>query len=277
MTVEQFLRPSSPAEAVALRARSGAVFLAGGTELNRGGTPRASTLISLAALPLRFVRAEGGAVLLGPMLTLQEIAAGLPSPGLGILCEAARAVGNRSIRNLATLGGNIAANKSCADLIPSLLVLGASLVLLGPEGEREVALDGHLSAPDRAALILAVRVPRPRPGVRLGRQRFSRTANDLALVNVALLVRLDGTRLAEARLALGGVAPRVVRLPGAEAVLTGADLSAGCDALLGRLDEAVRCSVHPISDLRGSADFKRELAAVLACRALGACLNEEAR
>jgi xanthine dehydrogenase small subunit len=275
--VERFLRPASAREAVQLRHETGGAFLAGGTELNYRGPTSAKVVVSLDGLGLGFVREEPASVLLGHGVTLQEIADSkvLVAAGLGVLCDAARAVGSRAIRCQATLGGNVASNKSCSDLIPALLVLGASVLLVSASGEHEEPIEKVVAAADRQALITAVRVPRPGPGARLARQRFSRTVNDLATINVALGFRLEGTSIAEPRLALGGVAPTVVRIAGAEAVLAGADTHTDRSSLGERLGEALRSGVSPIDDLRGSSSFKTELAVALGRRALECALDAE--
>ena len=274
--VERFLRPASPADAVRLRQETDGVFLAGGTELNFKGAAKARTVVSLDALGLAFVREEPGAVLLGPGTTLQEIADSplLRSRGFGLLCDAALGVGSRAIRCQATLGGNVAANKSCSDLLPALVVLGAAARLLGPDGAREELVEKLVVTPDRRALITVLRLPRPAAGARFARQRFSRTINDLATVNVALGLRLDGATIAEPRLCVGGVAPTVVRLGGAEGVLAGASVADGA-ALGDGLARAVHAEVHPIDDVRGSGAFKAELAAELTRRALAGALAAE--
>ena len=272
--VERFLRPASPAEAVQLCQELGAAFIAGGTELNYKGAAKATTLVSIDRLELGFVQQETAALVLGATLSLQDLADSkiLVAAGLGVLGQAARAVGSRAIRCQATLGGNVAANKSCSDLIPTLMVLGASLLLSTKAGASEQAIEAYLAAPDRQALITAVRVPRPGPSTRLGRQRFARTVNDLATVNVALSVRLEGSTIAEARLALGGVAPAVVRLAAAENALVGASVEGNGSPLASRLADALRTGLHPIDDVRGSGAFKLGLAIELAERALAHAL-----
>jgi putative selenate reductase FAD-binding subunit len=275
--VERFLRPAAPSEAVQLCQELDAAFIAGGTELNCKGAARAPTLVCLDRLGLAFVREEPTALVLGAGLTLQDLADNkeLVGAGLGVLGEAARAVGSRSIRCQATLGGNVAANKSCSDLIPTLLVLDASLLMSTKTGEQELALQAYLAAPDRKALIKAIRVPRLGPTARVARQRFSRTVNDLATINVALALRLEGTLIAEPRLALGGVAPHVLRATAAEDVLAQASVSAEGAELAGRLGEALRASLHPVDDIRGSARFKMDLAVELSRRALRSAIGTQ--
>jgi len=275
--VDQFLRPASPGEAIRLKKQTGGVFLAGGTELNWKGAPSAETLISLEGVALAFVREEAGAMVLGPTITLQSIAddADLEAAGLGVLQQAARAIGSRPIRSLATLGGNIASNKSCSDLIVPLSVLGATVTLTTEDGDRDVPLDEYVAAPDRNALIAAVKVPKPGAATRAALERFSRSANDLALINAALALRLDGTTIHEPRLALGGVAATVIRVLEAEEALDGADVASGLDALQDGLAAAIAAAIHPIDDTRGSAAYKTDIAVELCRRTLLACVAEE--
>lgn len=276
MVEQRFLRPATAAEAVRRRADSGGQFLAGGTELGLLGYRPEQTLISLRDLELDFIREQGSAVTLGATVTLQQLADSeqLGQWGLQLLRDCAAAVSNRSVRNVATVGGNIGSRWSCSDLIPALLVLDAAVTLVGSGGETEIPLGDYLSAPPPGALITGVRVPRPGSDLRLSRRRFSRSANDLALINVALGLRLDGQAVAEARLAIGGVADQVLRVTAAEQALAGVKLGDERGAVAERFAEAVRTSVSPVTDLRGSADFKTHLAAELSRQALVAALGE---
>jgi len=275
MEEQRFLRPASAAEAVRLRADSGGQFLAGGTELGSLGYGKDQTLISLRDLELDFIREEAGAVVLGATVTLQQIADSdqLGQRGLSLVRDCAAAVSIRSVRNAATVGGSIGSSRTCSDLLPALLVLEATVMLLGAGGESEIPLADHLSAPQPGALITGVRVPRPGGDWRLSRRRFSRSANDLALINVALGLRLDGEAVAEVRLAIGGVAATVIRLTAAEQALCGVKPGDDRSAVTERFAEAVRSSVAPTTDLRGSADFKTHLAAELARQALADALD----
>ncbi len=275
--VQHFLRPASPAEAVALRKDTGGPYLAGGTDLNWMGPPSAATLVSLAALPLAFLRSDGPVAEIGPTVTLQELAdhEGLSTVGLEVLRLAARQVGNRSIRNLATVGGSVAANKPTSDLIPPLIVLDGTVRLVTDGGEQEMTVEQYVAAPPAEALIVELRVPRPDSALRVALQRFARSANDLAVVNAALAVRLVAGQLAEPRLALGGVAPKVVRVPEAEAVLAGAEVGKDLAGLLDRFAEAVAANIAPVADQRGSASFRADLAVQLARRTLAACVTDK--
>ena len=271
--VERFLRPTSAAEALQMQRETGGLFLAGGTELNWGGPATARVLISLEGLPLGAVAQQGGFVTLGSTCSLQQLAddRSLGRAGLGLLVEAARAVGSRAVRGQATLGGNVASNKSCSDLLPSLMVLGAELLLATDAGDQVVPVEQYVAAPTKGALITGVRVPLPGAAMRAARERFSRTVNDLATLNVAVSLQAQPGAIAEPRVAVGGVAATVERLAPVEAALR-AMKPGGATEWGDRLRKAVRDAVKPIDDLRGSAAFKTHLAEELCVRAVAACL-----
>ncbi len=273
--VQRFERPASAEEAARLRAETGGVFLAGGTQLNIGGAPEIETLIALDALGLDSVSEANGAVRLGSTVTLQAIAdhGELPGWGLGILCAAARDVGSRAVRNQATLGGNLAARLSYTDMAPPLIALGAVVELRAADGSREVAIEDYVSAPDPDALVTCVRVARPGGAVRVARRRFARTSADLPLVNTALALSVEGASITGARLAIGGLAGSASRLSAAEQALIGKQASE--ESLLESFAAAVLSSLHPVEDLRGGIEYKSHLAVELSCQALTECLRKE--
>jgi putative selenate reductase FAD-binding subunit len=258
-----FHRPSTVSEALTLQASLGddALFLAGGTEINQkhfAGRP--SHLISLAGLDLSGIAAGDGTLVLGATTSFQALIEAPDVPAS--LQRAAGKLVNRNVRNVATVGGQIATGKSCADLIPCLVVLGARVLLATTTGSAAVPVEDYVVAKP-AGIIVAVELPWPAPQRGVGLANFTRTANDLSVLTAAAsLAAADGTVQAPV-LALGGVASTVVRLPTVEQAITGAPLpSREAIAAL------VAAAVSPIDDLRGSAAFKRQLAAQLAADVL---------
>ncbi len=258
-----FHRPSTVLTALELQASLGqdACLLAGGTELNQRHHPgRPAHLISLAGLDLGGVAASDDAVMVGATTTFQELleAPAVPAP----LRRAAAHLANRNVRNIATVGGQLAAGKSCGDLIPCLVALDARVMLATIEGSGAVAVADYVLAKP-SGLIVAVEIP-TRPGRRgTGLANFTRTANDLSVINAAASMERDAVGIQRPILALGGVAASVVRLLAVEQALLGAPLPARA-----QLEALVAAAVHPIDDLRGSATFKRHLASHLAADAL---------
>jgi putative selenate reductase FAD-binding subunit len=259
----QLHRPSSIAQAIKLRAELGprAFFLAGGTELNsRGSTAGAAHLVLLDGLGLSGFEDRGKEVALGACTTLQTLLDhdGVPAP----LRAATRLVGNRNIRNAATLGGHLGANLSVGDLLPALVVLGARLVVATAAGEREVPVLTWISG-GPTGLITQVLVPKLTSGRRAAVDNHVRTASDRSVVSVAVALARDGSVVRDPAIAIAGVAPRVVRLERAEAQLAGRALPTPQ-----QIEALVAEHVRPEADVRGSAAFKRYLAGVLVSRAL---------
>lgn len=251
--VPAYHRPASAAEAIQLKSRlgPGAVFLAGGTEVNNLHAPRPTALIDLAGLGLDRIETTQNGLRIGARVTFQQLIEHQEVPGF--LKTAAYQMANRNIRNVATVGGQLGANKSCADLIPALLAAEARVVL----ADREMPVEAFLTgAPE---LIIAIIVPTTNRT--FGLASHSRTASDISIVTAAASLTLDGDMLRQPMLAIGGVAPHVVRLHEVEKSLDGKPLPSP-----EHLESLIAGAVHPIDDLRGSAAFKRQIAAVLGAR-----------
>lgn len=272
MTLE-FLRPETPADAVlARRDRPGAVFVAGGSDITPFLTGRSACAVSLERLPLREIRETAERLEIGALCPLQALVdAPLQNPYFAALGRAARHVNNRHIRNVATAGGNLASGKSSADLVPLLLAQRATLRCLCDDlAERTLAVPDYLGL-DPRPLILAITVDAPPPGTLAACRAFTRTANDISLVNVALTARIAAGRIAEAAVAAGCVAKHPILLPEAAAALAGlaVDDAAAQEAAL---RNAVDASVAPADDHRASAWYRRQLVVAL----LLECLDEMA-
>ena len=187
-----------------------------------------------------------------------------------MLWRAASILGSVQVRNRGTVGGNLSHGDSASDLAPVLLALDAKAHVVGTSGRRQIPLEEFFVdlyetalAPDE--LLEAIDVPPPPEGAGMSYQKFERTAVDHPVACAAALCHKNAHTPWEARLALGALAPRPVRAHALEAALAGHEITdQTLDRALGRVQEAI----HPVSDLKGSASFKRELGEVLARRAL---------
>jgi aerobic carbon-monoxide dehydrogenase medium subunit len=253
-------------------------LVAGGTALVpmiRLGLVKPDRLISLSRLSaLAEIRLDAGSGLdLGAMVTHADIErSDLVRDGWPLLVEAVRRVASPAIRSSGTIGGNLAYAEAASDPAPALLCLDAEVRVAGAGGRRAVPIVRFFRGFYEAALepgeiVTGVRVPPPPAGARSGYVKFtSRSAEDKPLVGVAALVVLDATaRCAEARIALGGAAPTPIRAAGAEQVLRGEALS---DAAVRAAAEAAAHEAEPLSDLMGSADYRREMIRVWVRRLL---------
>ena len=252
-------------------------LVAGGTALVpmiRLGLVKPDRLISLHRLTdLREIRRDGGALHLGAMARLADIhAAPLVREGWPLLAEAARRVATPAIRVSGTIGGNLCYAEAASDPAPALLCLEAEVRVAGAAGQRTVPVVDFFrgfyeTALDPGEIVTSVRVPAAPSGARTGYVKFtSRSAEDRPLVGVAALVVPDSSgRWVDVRIGLGGVAPTPIRAPRAEATLRGETPS---DGALRAAAEAAAREAEPLSDLMGSADYRREMIRVWVRRLL---------
>lgn len=273
-----FERPGTLADACALGARLGGecAFIAGGTELIpdlHRARETARHLIALDHLAeLRGIAADGDGLRIGALTTVAEVAASpLVRARHVALADAARAIGSAQIRSLATIGGNFCRAVSCADTPPAAIVGEARVRLAGVQGTRELAAEAFFLGARRTALapgevLVAITLPAPPANSGSSYQRFSRRKGAaLAVAAVAARLTLSAGRIAGARIALGAVSPAPLLVTLAAAMLVDERPSA---PLFARAAEQCADEALPISDVRGSADFRRELVRVLARRAL---------
>lgn len=278
MSVYQFHRPTAVGEACALGHDFGAsaAFLAGGTELlpdMARGRESARHFISLDALgELRGIRVENDTLVIGAMTTVAAIASSeLVRARCEALAEAAHSLGSPQIRNRATIGGNFCRAVACADLPPAAMIASARARLVSLSGERELPIEDFVVGPRRTTLepgelLAAIVLSKPRRGFGSAFERFgNRRGPSLAVASVAAGLRLENGRLADVRVVLGAVAPAPVVVHAASHLADGEPLTA---ALSAKVAAACVAAARPISDIRGSADFRRELVTVLARRAL---------
>jgi carbon-monoxide dehydrogenase medium subunit len=153
-----------------------------------------------------------------------------------------------------------------------VLACDGVVVLQGPNGKREVGIDEFWTGYRQTArkpdeLALEVRLPAPEAGTVSAFQRVTRVTEDIAKINVAVQLSLEGNTCRNARLAMGCVAPTPIRLQQSEALLKDRQLDAN---LYNELLESVRSEISPIDDVRSSADYRREVAGVLLKRTIQA-------
>jgi xanthine dehydrogenase FAD-binding subunit len=273
--------PDSVAAAVAALAHDGARALAGGTDLIpqlREGRRSTAHVVDLKQIPelKRLTRNVDGSWTIGAAVSVGELGR---NPAFARehapVLEAARLIGSLQIQNRAGLGGNICNAAPSADGVPILLCLGAEADIVGPHGRRRCPVAAVGVAPGRTSLepsefLLSIHLPAlaPRSGAKY--LRFTpRREMDIAIAGVAAWFKCaaDGT-IADARIALASVAPTVMVAATASQQLLGQLPS---DAIFAAAAAAAAAEARPISDARGSADYRRELVAVLTRRALAAC------
>jgi carbon-monoxide dehydrogenase medium subunit len=275
----RFLEPRSIAEACGMLAEHGdrARLLAGGTDLvvqMHAGRHSPDAVIYLGRLPeLRGIAFdEQTGLTIGSLATMRELELHpIVRERYPTLARGAAEVGSVQIRNLATLGGNLCNASPSADTSTSLLSLDARVRIAGPNGERTMPVGQFWTGPGRTdlragELVRSIHLPVPAAGARGYYYKLAvRKAMDLAMVGIAVsLVRQNGATR-DVRIALGAVAPTVIRATEAEQLIAGGAVDAA------KIQEAARLAMEaasPISDQRASADYRREMVCQLTSRAL---------
>jgi aerobic carbon-monoxide dehydrogenase medium subunit len=282
----EYVVPTSLPETFALLDRYGedARLIAGGTALvilMKQRLVRPTALISLGRLPgLDEVRSQDGSLELGALATHRAVETStLVRRRAPVLAETFRRVATIRIRNVATVGGSLAHADPNQDPPVTLFALDASVELASAAGSRTVPLtafftDYYETALRPGEIVTAVRVPVPAGRVGAVYTKFlPRTADDYATVAVCAVVGLDesGERFADVRVGLGAVGSTPLRATEAEGLLRGQPATA--DAIRAAA-ATVKAAVDPISDVRGSAEYKRDMAEVWTRRTLEAALEQ---
>jgi carbon-monoxide dehydrogenase medium subunit len=277
----EYLKATNAKEVVALLREhgEGARLLMGGTDLfpnMRDGRLHPRVVVDLKHLPgmrdVTFDPREG--LVIGAAVTMNELAT---HPAVKahypLLADAAASVASYQVRNRATLGGNLCNASPCADTSPATLVLQAEFILHGPDGTRLVQAGKFFLGPGQTSLgsdefMAAIRFPLPPAGnfakyYKLGRCR----SGDLSLVGVAVLGYPDSASPSgyRFRIGLGSVSPTPIRARLAEAVL--ASHAPGKESFARAAEEA-RSEADPITDVRGTAEYQRDMVRTLTIRAL---------
>jgi carbon-monoxide dehydrogenase medium subunit len=283
MRAFEYHAPQTLEEAVRLLRDHGeaARALAGGTDLvvqmkeNATRFPMPSHLISLKHVSdlqgIEFNESEG--LRIGAGTTMAEVAeSAIVRERFRAIAEGAGVVGSMQTMNMATVGGNLCNAAPSADIAPPLLAYEAEAVIVGPQGRRSLPLEEFFLGPGRTALMpgeLLAEVRVPTPSARSGGAYVRHTPRkqmDIAVVGVAVVLTLGASgTIGKARVVLGAVAPTPVRSRAAEAMLEGNSIS---DELLARASEAATAEARPISDTRGSAEFRGQLVRVMTERML---------
>lgn len=260
----EFVRPGSLTEALDLLAQDGAVALAGGTDLGvernlRGARPQ--VVVAIDGLPeLRELTIGEEDIEIGAALSLAEVERRLAGR-VPLLDQLFPQFASPLIRHAATLGGNLGTASPIGDAPPALLALRASVVLVGPAGQREVELADYFTGYRQTRLgpgelIRSVRIPTPlAPHVafqKIAKRRF----DDISSVAVAFALDIADGVVRSATIGLGGVAATPLRARATEDALVGQPWSADTARRAGAV---LRAEGTPITDARASADYRRAM------------------
>lgn len=279
--VEEYHRPRELAQVFDILSKFGssARVIAGGTDILplRPGLKKVDMtdhLVDISKLGLDFLKKERDHIRIGAAATINAIAA---SPFFvkgfyGALTDAAGAHSTSTIRNMATVGGNLCAASPFGDLSLPLLVLDAILVAAGPDGERQIPIEEFFKGANYTALkkeevLLEIRIPSSseKKGTSFFKLRRHQTAIDMAVVNVATSLTCGEKNCTAAGIALGAVGPIPFRAKKAESVLAGAELN---DDVIRKAAATAAGEAKPIDDVRATSAYRKKMVAVLVRRSL---------
>jgi CO/xanthine dehydrogenase FAD-binding subunit len=283
-----FTAPTTVDEAVkALAGASGtAKVLSGGTDLLvqlRSGRLRPSLIVDMKHIPgLIGVREEADRFVVGaatPGITISEHEA-LNAAYPGVV-EGVDLIGSMQIQGRASLAGNLCNASPAADSVPCLIAARATAVIAGPDGRREVPVEGIVTGPGQTSLkkgefVTEFHLPKPKSRQSDAYLRFiPRTEMDIAVVGCGINVTLAASGVCtDARVVLAAVAPTAVVVDEAAKALIGHKLD---EATLQRLDAAARAACKPITDKRGTIEYRIKVAGVLARRAAAIAFERAAK
>ncbi len=274
----QYERPSSIKDATRLLSgeKGSAYVLAGGSDLlvrMKGGFIEPDLVVDIKAIKgIDAIRVSGKGFSIGaavPCAAMAESAA-LKKSWPGVV-EAANLIGSKQVQGRCTVVGNLCNASPAADSVPALMAADAKVVIAGPKGARTIAVDKVVKGPGSTSLrkgeiVEAVLLDKPPPRSGDAYLRFiPRTEMDIAVVGAAVNLTIDKAGVVKsARVALGAVAPTAFLVSRAAKAIIGTKLE---EPALERLAEACSAACKPIDDKRGTIEFRKKVAGVLAGRA----------
>ena len=260
---------------------SGAHPVAGGTDLvvgaRQGKAPLPDAIVAIDRIEdLRGIEERDGGLRLGALVTHEDlVTSAMIRERSTALADASAIVGSHATRAQGTIGGNVMNASPAMDTGGALLCFDGTATLRSGSGDRSVALAELWTGPGSTAaepteLLVDVRLPAPAADTGSSYVRLEyRRQMEIAVVGVTAVVSLDGDAIADARIAITALAPTIQRVAEAEDALRGSDGGEGAVANAAR---ATATASKPISDVRGSADYRLAMAEVIARRAIGAAI-----
>jgi len=284
--IEEYHRPQNLIQAIDILSKFGnsAGIIAGGTDIlprrpGVGKSKRIMHLVDISELGLQYLKKDKNHIRIGAATPINTIAASplLSSGPYMALHEAANAHSTTTIRNRASIGGNLCTGSSAADLALPLLALDAILVVAGPKKERQIQMKrwfkgANYTALKDAEILREIRVPllSGKEGTAFKKLTRHQTSIDKAVVSTAAFLSCTNGQCDRARIVLGAVGPIPFRAQKAESMLTGVTLNPQeIQMAAGRAAEDAR----PIGDVRATAAYRKKMIAVLVRRAVENCFQ----
>jgi CO/xanthine dehydrogenase FAD-binding subunit len=280
----EYFEPSTLQYAIYLLNRYGdsACVLAGGTDLivqMRDGKKVPKYVVNIKKIPqLNRIEVGEKSVVTGALTTVNTIhESHIIKEIFPALHQAAGTLASYQVRNRATIGGNLCNASPAADLAPPLLIYSAKLKIVNKGGENVIPIDYFFLGPGKTVLepgmlLKEIYIPKPKEGTRSVYLKFgTRRAMECAIVSVAASIRLEDGFCKDVKIALGSVAPTPIRAKTAEAELLDKKID---QRLIENAAEAAAKESRPISDIRASAEYRRDMVKVFVKRALYSLVEE---
>ena len=274
----EYFEPRTVTEATRLLSNYGkkAQILAGGIDLIpriRKGDIKPEYLVNIQKVTgLDYIKPDGKkGIKFGAMTKLRSLETSkIIQKHYPILYEAIHQITSVQAKTMGTAVGNLCVGTPASDVATALLALGAELRIAGAKGKRtepfqKFYLDHHRTSLQRGEMVAEVFLPTPSPGMRSAFLNLVRTHADIAKVSVAVAMMVQDGTCREAKIAVGAVAPTVFRAAKAEALLKGQKMT---HPVINKAAEIAAGETRPITDLRSTAEYRKEMARVLVRRAL---------
>lgn len=271
MKFEQYFRPATVQEAIELLQEYGddCKLVAGGTDVVirlRAHMLKVKAIIDISAIPeLKEIKTENGNLVIGAGYDLMSLSKDplVTDSEWEIIAECAGHVSSTQVRNRATMGGNNCNASPSADTTPGLLISDAVVNVIGPNGTRDIAIDEFFVGPGKTVLAqdeIVVSFTIPAQGDRCEAAYYKhaiRGDSDIAIVNVGVRLGLDAdNKINKARIALGAVAPKSLRMKDAESFLIGKEVT---DDVIEEAARMAADAITPITDQRATAEYRKEM------------------
>ncbi|MCP4398642.1 MAG: hypothetical protein GY801_15260 [bacterium] len=275
--VKEVFKPTTLREAVTLlRDHQGkGVCIAGGTNLVVEKDPALECLIDLHQLGLEYIREDAEYIRVGACTTIEELYCSelANTFASGLFAQIAGWFASKQIRNVATIGGNVAEGLSAADMIPPLLAMDARVVVVG-ETERTIPMTDFIRKDGgnrlQGELIKEFLLPKEFQYASGKFLKNTKTREDISIISVTTVVIMQAEICQKVRIALGAVAPTAIRIPQAETCLEGHIPTT--ERVQQAVDMVVQ-HIHPIDNFRAGAQFRKDISRVYTEQALYECLN----
>ena len=277
----QYHSPESLDEALSLLAElENATPVIGGTDLMiamRNGVSIPDHIVDLNKISeLNYVKAVDGIIMIGATVTHAEVANSPIAAKIPSLVDSVSRIGSPQIRNRGTITGNICNASPAADSAPPLLVHMAEVEIQSLDGKRTIPIVDLFAGPkinslQPGELLTEIRIPVPPAGSSSSFKRIGRRkAFTLSVVSSAAYIQMEGETCTDAKVAFGSVAITPIRVPEAESLLSGSKLD---EETVKVASDAVYEAVKPITDVRGTAEYRKDMCPVLMRRAIKQCME----